>query len=1140
MSYNYNQGNQRNFSEGSEEGDDSIPDYYYGSRTQNVVNNRGPPVPPQINIHGPQVTGVQDRSTGANAGVNSGANRFQSIQPLPQSYRPIPLSNLGTRNNHSTSDHDLHQRARQLDQFDQQQQQQQQQQQASGVYISSQNSPSRQSAYSVSPNRNNHYGDVADTSYYNNTDYRTNDNYYSALPPTRSSSIVNRNYNNGARSPRLGGFPVSQNYAPSLNENDDDDLELDNPYRNSYVMDTNPLQQNGSSTNVPFIRNNNDFFTNGNNNNINNNNNNINKARPNNYFDAFEPYQYDEQDQFENDFAPFPISGDSYQLNTFIEDAPTTVVDSQEDDDNQSYIAGSDDPFNLKETSVVNDYGDGSESPIVTMGNFGDEQDIIMPPAEGQQPRRGKTMIKKVQMINGNLVLDCPVSQKLLAKYPEPLTEHDREFLFMRYQAATCDPSEFVYSNFTLRQKCYKEPRVTEIMIVITMYNESDVLLARTLKGVLKNIKYLMSKKRSSTWGPDAWKKIVVCIVSDGRTIINPRARALLAALGVYQEGFAKNMVNDKAVVSHIYEYTSMVGISSIKDDMVKLTTEKTTPVQLLFCLKEKNQKKINSHRWCFQAFGPILDPNIVVLLDAGTQPSSDSIYHLWKSFDRNPSVAGSCGEIKASLGKGGALLINPLVAAQNFEYKTSNILDKPMESVFGFVTVLPGAFSAYRYVALQNDVTGEGPLSSYFKGESLHDSSSGIFTANMYLAEDRILCFELVAKRDCRWVLKYVKAASATTDVPERLPEFILQRRRWLNGSFFAAIYSVSHFYKIYGSAHSIIRKFFLHVQLVYQILSLLVSWFSLGSYFLVFRILTVDLSETDLDFAPGNILSVILLWLYLASLVTTFILSFGNRPKGTEMFYIVISIFFAILMAYMIFAAIYMSVYAIKDIISETSEFTVSMIFTSTKFRDLIVATCSTYLLYFLGAFLFLDPWHMFTSFVQYLLLSPSYVNVLNIYAFCNIHDISWGTKGDNSIKLDLGVAKTSSSGKLEVDIPTFAEDIDNSYTEQINVLLKNPNDEEKIKKIDPEEKKKDYYAFIRSMTVLFWMFSNFVIIAIVLETGGIDQLGWNDSTDDSGYLSTNTSVFLTVILWLVAFMALFRFVGCVSYLFLRIIGK
>ena len=100
---------------------------------------------------------------------------------------------------------------------------------------------------------------------------------------------------------------------------------------------------------------------------------------------------------------------------------------------------------------------------------------------------------------------------------------------------------------------------------------------------------------------------------------------------------------------------------------------------------------------------------------------------------------------------QGGKKLINPLVAAQNFEYKMSNILDKPLcalihrlssslgvhshsrsESVFGYITVLPGAFSAYRYIALQNDERGVGPLASYFKGEVLHGRDTDIFTSNM------------------------------------------------------------------------------------------------------------------------------------------------------------------------------------------------------------------------------------------------------------------------------------------------------------------------------------------------------------------------------------------------------------------------
>jgi chitin synthase len=68
-----------------------------------------------------------------------------------------------------------------------------------------------------------------------------------------------------------------------------------------------------------------------------------------------------------------------------------------------------------------------------------------------------------------------------------------------------------------------------------------------------------------------------------------------------------------------------------------------------------------------------------------------------------------------------------------------TNIPDKPSESMFGYITVLPGAFSAYRYIALQNDQMGEGPLQKYFLGEKMHGAGAVIFTSTMYLAEDRV-----------------------------------------------------------------------------------------------------------------------------------------------------------------------------------------------------------------------------------------------------------------------------------------------------------------------------------------------------------------------------------------------------------------
>lgn len=858
---------------------------------------------------------------------------------------------------------------------------------------------------------------------------------------------------------------------------------------------------------------------------------------------VFSNYEFDDdelEDELDDEFTPFPTIENSYYpinipydvYNPF-EDTYSSGNDSASDDENSNESSAS---LQRKDTVFKN-----AKAVKDTVSYYDMRHSDQKSERNNVDHGEPNSATKQVRMVDGNLVLDCPVSEILLSKYKVPLTEKDREFLFMRFQACTAEPENFQERKFSLRQKFYTRPRETELMIVITMYNEDEFLLARTLKGVFKNIRYFYNLKHSSTWGTNSWQKIVVCIVSDGRQKINPRSKALLAALGVYQEGFAKNTINDDDVISHIYEYTTMVGISKIYKDHITLTTDNQIPIQMIFCLKEQNQRKINSHKWAFKAFAPLLKPEVIILLDVGTAPESKSLYKLWKSFKENPQVAGSCGEIKASLGTGWRLLLNPLVAAQNFEYKTSNILDKPMESVFGFVTVLPGAFSAYRYEALLGE-----PLEKYLKGEDLKkNNDDGIFNANMYLAEDRILCFELIAKRDSKWILKYINTAGAYTDVPEQLDDFISQRRRWLNGSFFAAVYSVCNFYKVWFSAHSIGRKLLLQIQFFYQLLNLLVSWFSLGSYFLVFRILSCYLAESSIGFPPGNILSVFFLWLYMASLTTTFVLSFGNKPKGTKVFYLIIVIFFAVLMCYMIFASILLSVKSIQEILNDSeSDFSWKFLFVETQFRNLLIAILSTYVLYLMGFVMFLQPIHMLTSFVQYLLLSPAYVNILNIYAFCNIHDISWGTKGQDKMN-DLGIAKKGNSGsndELEIVIPTTKYQIDDGYFKMVKTLMTPISPGSDTDAVDPEEKNKFYFAFFRSMTVLIWMFSNFILVAVVTETGGLSQFDSSNTDEDNDDIlpSKRTFIFLSVILYIVAFMALFRFLGCTIYLIQRGLNK
>jgi len=306
-----------------------------------------------------------------------------------------------------------------------------------------------------------------------------------------------------------------------------------------------------------------------------------------------------------------------------------------------------------------------------------------------------------------------------------------------------------------------------------------------------------------------------------------------------------------------------------------------------------------------------------------------------------------------------------------------SNILDKPMESAFGFISVLPGAFSAYRFIALQNDNRGKGPLEKYFDGEK-HHLDADIFTKNMYLAEDRILCFELVAKRKSAWVLTYVCSATGETDVPEEMPELIKQRRRWLNGSFFAAVYALVHFYEIFRSSHSMLRKLMFMLEFLYQTISMIFAWFAVGNFFLVFHILVTALGADNLLGRTGAILGVAIEWVYLGSLVICFVLSLGNTPDGSRRFYMTMVYSWALIMLfvnsrrsmvdsnnyrYLLFASVFITVRSVQAEAADGT-FTVSKLFTNQIFFTLIVSLLSTYVLWIFISIVFLDPWHILSS--------------------------------------------------------------------------------------------------------------------------------------------------------------------------------
>ncbi|KAF2262752.1 chitin synthase G [Lojkania enalia] len=766
-------------------------------------------------------------------------------------------------------------------------------------------------------------------------------------------------------------------------------------------------------------------------------------------------------------------------------------------------------------------------------------------PGGGTGLKRGMT--RKVKLVQGSVLsADYPVpsaiQNAIQAKYRNDLESGSEEFTHMRYTAATCDPNDFTLKNgYNLRPAMYN--RHTELLIAITYYNEDKVLTARTLHGVMQNIRDIVNLKKSEFWnkGGPAWQKIVVCLVFDGIDPCDKGTLDLLATIGIYQDGVMKRDIDGKETVAHIFEYTTQLSVTPNQQLIRPHDDSASTlpPVQMMFCLKQKNSKKINSHRWLFTAFGRILNPEVCILLDAGTKPGPKSLLALWEGFYNDKDLGGACGEIHAMLGRGWKNLLNPLVAAQNFEYKISNILDKPLESSFGYVSVLPGAFSAYRFRAIMGR-----PLEQYFHGDHTLSKILGkkgiegmnIFKKNMFLAEDRILCFELVAKAGSKWHLTYVKSSKGETDVPEGAPEFIGQRRRWLNGSFAAGIYSLMHFGRLYKSGHNIIRMFFFHIQMIYNMFTTILAWFALASFWLTTSVI-MDLvgsrnEDTGRHAWPFGdkvtpIVNTVLKYGYLAFLGLQFILALGNRPKGSRWSYMTSFFVFGLIQFYIIVLSMYLVVQAFTspNTVELDTDNLAESLFSSDGVGIIIIALASTFGLYFIASFLYLDPWHMFTSFPQYLLIMSSYVNILNVYAFSNWHDVSWGTKGaDKADALPSAKTEKAGDGKHTViEEPELAQsDIDSQFEATVKRALA-----PYVPPVENTEKTlEDSYKSFRTHLTTAWIFSN-ALLAVLITQDNFNKFGFSSKATD------RTARFFQALLWATAVLSIIRFIGCLWFL-------
>jgi chitin synthase len=316
--------------------------------------------------------------------------------------------------------------------------------------------------------------------------------------------------------------------------------------------------------------------------------------------------------------------------------------------------------------------------------------------------------------------------------------------------------------------------------------------------------------------------------------------------LGIFQNGLMVGKFQGKDVHAHIFEYTTQVCLDPLVDPASSAGSLET-PVQMLFCIKEKNEGREESHRWFSPAIFPALQPQMFMFIPPGLHPRRDAIYRMLREIDSHQSCGEAIGQITPNVSSLDWLRY-PLAAVSALEQKLIYTFDKPIESGLGSAVALPTTFSAFRHLLPQQ-------MKNYSKGSSFCDDKKPVDDPYAilsmprddtvcYLSENRQWAMKFLAQYQLGWSLVYVPKVKAdiplrmindrsspTLDIhiPTSISEYSEAQRRSFQNTVTFFRHCVSHFRQLKTVKYQYFRKLGLVILLIHYSFEFLISWFAI-----------------------------------------------------------------------------------------------------------------------------------------------------------------------------------------------------------------------------------------------------------------------------------------------------------------------
>jgi len=369
----------------------------------------------------------------------------------------------------------------------------------------------------------------------------------------------------------------------------------------------------------------------------------------------------------------------------------------------------------------------------------------------------------------------------------------DARIVADRPLSVECDLKEWVNRETALAAIGHFPRLNGGIALCLTVYNETAEALHASFVGLAKSIRFLR--------GTYPGVAVSICILVDGLARCSPSMRVVLdrfAGPDFFSHGGSQDLacLHTQFDLSDLSVFEgegceSTPDLQGAKGDTHALggfergarkQGESTTAVQLLIAVKQENHGKLDSHWWFYRFFCPHLNPAYCFQMDVGTVPAEQALQAMTTAFQGDPRLGAVASSIMPPPPGGPSDLLH---CWQYVSFANSTLLDWPAENAVGYLSVVPGQLSAIRWEAISGRAIdgareeGWDPLGVYFKGLGALTP----YESMLYAAEDRVLCREIVSDPQVDWTISHVDRALAVTDPCNSWGELLRQRKRWSNG---------------------------------------------------------------------------------------------------------------------------------------------------------------------------------------------------------------------------------------------------------------------------------------------------------------------------------------------------------------------